>query len=112
MTENKLENVPFDHGRYEPESSQVLDVNALSDTFRRVSADHVQAKSHDTTRNLVFQHSTTAMPVQLPPQPPGLDVDLPPHPNDPPTIDDIVLAQEYQRRVEFSGRGKLSTHLQ
>lgn len=112
MTENKLENVPFDHGRYEPESSQVLDVNALSDTFRRVSADHVQAKSHDTTRYLVFQHSTTAMPVQLPPQPPGLDVDLPPHPNDPPTIDDIVLAQDYQRRVEFSGRGKLSTHLQ
>lgn len=52
------------------------------------------------------------MPVQLPPQAPGLDADLPPHPNDPPTIDDISLAQDYQRRVEFSGRGKSSTCLQ
>lgn len=42
------------------------------------------------------------MPVQLPPAPPHID--LPPAPEDPPTIDDVIAAQRYQERVDSSRR--------
>jgi len=40
------------------------------------------------------------MPVQLPPQPPGIN--LPVHPEDPPTLNDIVAAKYYKALVNVA----------
>jgi hypothetical protein len=49
------------------------------------------------------------MPVLLPPQPPG--VILPPQPQDPPTLADVVAAKAYQARVDVAtGRSTSTSH--
>ncbi|KAF8222386.1 hypothetical protein L208DRAFT_1446391 [Tricholoma matsutake] len=45
------------------------------------------------------------MPIQLPPQPAG--VNLPAHPHDPPTLADIVAAKSYKTRVDVAFASQL-----
>jgi len=49
------------------------------------------------------------MPVQLPVKPAG--VNLPAHPQDPPTLADVVAAKSYQARVDVAVSQTLPLHI-
>ena len=74
--------------------------------FVLVAGERVSASEHATppvwpntarSFNPLLSHMP---PIQLPPQPPGLD--LPAQPHDPPTLADVVAAKSYQTGVDVA----------